>query len=118
MNKVLLIGRLTDDVKIKDYGKGKDAGTYANFTIAVQRPGIDQPADFIRCVAFNGSADFLEKYTGKGVRIAIEGSWQTGNYKDKDGETRYTNDCYVQRVEFADGRKDDDEDDGKKGRRR
>lgn len=115
MNKVLLIGRLTDDVKCKVYGKGKDAGTYANFTVAVDRPGKDQPADFIRCVAFNNTAEFLEKYCGKGVRIGIEGSWQTGSYEDKEtGETRYTNDCYVMRVEFADGRKDDD----RKDRRR
>lgn len=116
MNKVLLIGRLTDDVKCKVYGKGKDAGKYVNFTVAVDRPGKDQPADFIRCVAFNSTAEFLEKYTGKGIRIAIEGSWQTGSYEDKEtGKTVYTNDCYVQRVEFADGRKDDDN--NRRGRR-
>lgn len=108
MNKVLLIGRLTDDVETKKYGKGKDAGVYANFTIAVDRGGKDEGADFIRCVAFNGTAEFLEKYTGKGVRIGIEGSWQTGMYEDKDGEKHYTNDCYVQRVDFADGKKDED----------
>lgn len=113
MNKVLLIGRLTDDVKTKDYGKGKDKGCYANFTVAVDRGGKDQPADFIRCVAFGQTAEFIEQYFGKGVRIGIEGSWQTGSYEDKDGNKVYTNDCYVQRVDFADGRKDDEE-----GRRR
>ena len=101
MNKVVLIGRLTSDVETKEYGKGKDKGTYANFSLAVRRD--EENTDFIDCTAFGKTAEFIEEYLSKGNRIAIEGSLQKTSYEDKEGETHYQTKVIVQRAEFADG---------------
>lgn len=118
MNKVILMGRLVSDPKIRDTGKGKDALAVANFTLAVDRGDKEHTADFIRCVAFGARANFIDEYFGKGQRALVEGRWQTGHYDDKDGNTHYTNDCFVSNIEFADSKKEDPEDDKKRGRRR
>lgn len=100
MNSVCLIGRLTKDIELKEYGKGKDAGLMARFTLAVQRD--KETADFISCVAFGKTAELLDAYFVKGSRAGIEGRIQTGSYEDKDGNKRYTTDVIVSRVHFAD----------------
>lgn len=51
------------------------------------------------------NGEFAEKYLHKGMKIAIVGSWQTGNYTDKDGKKVYTNDCLVASQEFAESKK-------------
>ena len=63
----------------------------------------EQKADFIRCVSFGKTAEFVAKYFSKGRRIGIVGSIQTGNYKDKDGHTVYTTDIITDSLYFADG---------------
>lgn len=106
MNNVSLIGRLTAEPEIR---YGKDDMTIANFTLAVDRIGSDE-ADFIRCVAFGKSAEFVDDYFTKGLRVGVSGRIQTGRYEDKDGVTRYTTDIIVERLDFADGKKEDKED--------
>ena len=106
MNIVILMGRLVDDVDMTSYGKGKEKKNVARVTLAVNRPGKDSGSDFIRIVAFGGTADFLSDYCKKGQRIAVHGHWQTGTYEDKDGNTKYSNDCIVNNVYFADSKKD------------
>lgn len=118
MNKVILMGRLVSDPEIRDTGKGKDALAVAIFTLAVDRGDKEHSADFIRCVAFGARANFIDEYFSKGQRALVEGRWQTGHYGDKDGNTHYTNDCYVSNIEFADSKKEDPEDDKKRSRRR
>lgn len=105
MNIVILMGRLVDDVDVTSYGKGKEKKSVSRFILAVDRPGKDSGADFIRCVAFAGTADFASNYCKKGQRISIKGRWQTGSYDDKDGNVRYTNDCIVDNIFFADAKK-------------
>lgn len=105
MNNVSLIGRLTAEPEIRN---NKDL-TIANFTLAVDRIGSDE-ADFIRCVAFGKSAEFVDDYFAKGLRVGVSGRIQTGRYEDKDGVTRYTTDIIVERLDFADGKKEDKED--------
>ena len=102
MNNVSLIGRLTAEPEIRN---NKDL-TIANFTLAVDRIGSDE-ADFIRCVAFGKSAEFVDDYFTKGLRVGVSGRIQTGRYEDKDGNTRYTTDIIVERLDFADGKKED-----------
>lgn len=70
---------------------------------AYKRQG-EPNADFINCVAFGKNAEFAEKYLKKGMKIAIEGRWQTENYKNRDGNTVYTNDCVVERQEFVENK--------------
>lgn len=111
MNKVTLIGRLTSDVEAKTHGKGKSKVTYANFCLACPRPKKkdgDEVTDFIYCNAFNNIADFLEEYSKKGGRIAIDGTLQQSTYTNKDGEQRTSYQVLVNRVEIIDWAEKDD----------
>ena len=105
MNKVILIGRLIKDADIKASAAGM---IIARFTLAVDRRfrknNEEQTADFINCVAFSKTAEFLEKYGRKGVKFVVEGSIQTGSYTNKDGNKVYTTDVAVQSVEFAESK--------------
>lgn len=115
MNTVNLIGRLTKDPEIVEIDRGKDGVlTKATFTLAVDR-GNDE-ADFIRCVAFGKTAEVIDDYTGKGVRVGVTGHIRTGSYENKDGDTVYTQDIIVDRFDFADSRKDTEEKPVQKGK--
>lgn len=109
MNKVILLGRLTDDPEIR-YTQGQQPMCIARYTMAVdERPKQDGSHDtnFIRCVAFGRAAEFAEKYMHKGHRYMIEGRWKTGSYDDqRTGQKVYTNECYVDHHEFADSKPD------------
>lgn len=103
-NKVILMGNLTADPDVSVKGETK----MAKFTVAVQRNFKDKDGnygtDFVRSTAFGKTADFLEKYFKKGSNILVEGEWRTDNYKNKNGDTVYTNDCSVSKVHFAGGK--------------
>ena len=103
MNKALLCGRLTADPTVS-YSNDK---AIARFTLAVDRAFKkegEQTADFISCVAFGKSAEFLEKYVKKGTKLIIEGRIQTGNYTNKDGVKIFTTDVIVEHTEFAESK--------------
>ena len=107
MNKVILMGRLTRDPDIHK----TDKTVIARFSLAVDRrfKAEGQPsADFISCVAFGKTADFLEKYIKQGVKIALEGRIQTGSY-EKDGVKHYATDVIAEAVEFAESKKASEE---------
>ena len=99
MNIVCLIGRMTDAPSVRTADNGT---VVATFTVAVDRPG--EGTDFIRCIGFNKTAEFLQRYCQKGKRYGVTGRWQTGSYAKSDGSKVYTNDCIVSRVDFADGK--------------
>lgn len=106
MNRVILMGRLTKDPDIR-YSQGEKSTAIARFTLAVDRKFKQdgQPtADFINCLAFGKRAEFMEKYCRKGTKLVVEGSWQTGNYTNKDGNKVYTNECLVESCEFAESK--------------
>lgn len=103
MNRVTLIGRATKDPSISYAQNG--GMTIARYTLAVDRRGKDQQADFISCVAFGKSAEFAEKYLKKGTKIAVNGRIQTGSYKNKDGQTVYTTDVVIEDHEFVESKK-------------
>jgi single-strand DNA-binding protein len=63
----------------------------------------EQTADFIPCIAFGKTAEFIEKYFSKGQRIGLTGRIQTGSY-DKDGQKVYTTDVIVESVEFVESK--------------
>lgn len=102
MNQIICIGRLTKDVTV-NYTPSQMA--VARFTIALDRGkdknGESRGADFPSCVAFGRTAENLERFSGKGLRIAIIGHIQTGSY-EKDGVKYYTTDIIVDRIEFID----------------
>lgn len=106
MNKVILMGRCTKDPEVR-YG-GANNTAVAKFSLAVDRrikKEGEQAADFISCVAFGKTAEFLEKYAGKGTKFVIEGRIQTGSYTNKDNNKVYTTDVVVENVEFAESKK-------------
>ena len=105
MNNVVLIGRLTADPEVKEFGKGKNGGTVANYTLAVNRAGQKDEADFIRCCAFNGGAEFAEKFLSKGMKIAVRGEIRTSSYENKNGDTVYTTEVIVSQHEFCESKK-------------
>jgi single-strand DNA-binding protein len=104
MNKVALIGRLTRDPEIR-HNQDKLVG---HFTLAVDRrykkDGSEQTADFITCVAFGKTAEFLEKYVHKGTKLVVCGRIQTGSYTNKDGNKVYTTDVVAEECEFAESK--------------
>ena len=105
MNCVILCGRLTREPNVS-YTTGAEPMAVAKFTLAVDRRKKDE-ADFIQCTAFGKNAEFAEKYLTKGTKIIVEGRWQTGSYKNKEGQTVYTNDCIVDSMEFAESKRSD-----------
>lgn len=113
MNNVILTGRITKEIEISFTNSGK---TFARFTLAVDK-GLSKEkrqeaeakgqatADFINCVAWEKTAEVLNKYTAKGKKILVYGSIETGSYTAQDGSKRYTTDVLVSRaeiLEFAD----------------
>lgn len=105
MNIVTLIGRLTKNPEIR-YTQGENAMAIARFTLAVDKnfKKKDDKANFINCVAFGKIAETVEKHVFKGSKIAVIGEWTTGSYKNKDGNTVYTNDCNISKLEFCDSK--------------
>ena len=107
MNKAILIGRLTREPDIR-YTQGEQSMAIARFTLAVNRrytKGNEQQADFISCVAFGKTGEFIEKYVHKGMKLVAEGRIQTGSYTNKDGVKVYTTDVVVESCEFAESKK-------------
>lgn len=107
MNTVILMGRLTKDTELKATNSGLSV---CRFTVAVDRYSKDgeDKTDFINCVAWRKTAEFIDNYFSKGQRIALTGSIQTGSYTDKDGRTVYTTDVLVDKVEFCESKKNSD----------
>lgn len=107
MNKVILMGRLTRDPEVR-YSQGEQSTAVARFTIAVdrrfKRDGDQQTADFISCVAFGRTGEFLERYCHQGTKLVVEGRIQTGSYTNKDGMRVYTTDVVVENAEFAESK--------------
>lgn len=102
MNNVSLIGRLTKDPDLKTTQSGLSV---CRFTVAVDRPySKEKQTDFINCLAWRQTADFICKYFTKGQRIALIGSIQTGSY-EKDGSKVYTTEVNVSNVEFCESKK-------------
>ena len=107
MNKVILMGRLTRDAEIR-YSQGESSTAIARFSLAVdrrfRRDNDEQSADFINCVAFGKTAEFLERFGRKGTKFVLEGRIQTGSYTNKDGQRVYTTDVVAENVEFAESK--------------
>lgn len=104
MNKVILIGRLTRDPEV-NYSNG--GTSVSKFSLAVDRrfkqEGGDT-ADFIRCVSFGKTAEFIEKYFHKGMKIGVCGRIQTGSYTNNDGQKVYTTDVVVEEAYFVESK--------------
>lgn len=106
INKVILMGRLTADTELKKTGDGVSV---IRFTVAVNRPkqkDKERAADFISCVAFRQTAEFISKYFRKGSAIIVFGTIRTGFY-EKNGTRIYTTDVIADEVNFGESRQVD-----------
>lgn len=102
MNKFIGKGRLTRDPEIRySQGQNNESMIMARYTLAINRRGKKDEADFINCVAFGKNGEFAEKYLKKGQEILICGRVQTGSYTNKDGQKVYTTDIIVDEHEFC-----------------
>ena len=104
MNSVQLTGRLTRDPEVRYTDGGLSV---ARFTLAVNRRFKQEgspDADFIRCVAFGKTAEFIEKYFSQGRKMDLNGRIQTGSYTNQEGQKVYTTDIVVENVEFGESK--------------
>ncbi|MBP3266801.1 MAG: single-stranded DNA-binding protein [Ruminococcus sp.] len=108
MNKVILVGRLTADPELRQTQSGISS---CRFTVAIDRRFADKntgerQADFITCVAWRQTAEFVSRYFNKGKMICVEGSLRNNNYQDRNHPdvTHYTMDVQVDNVEFVGGK--------------
>lgn len=108
MNNIILIGRLTAAPELKTTTSGNNVTT---FNIAVERrySGKDgeRQTDFITCVAWRNTAEFVTKHFKKGDPIAIQGELQTRKYTDKDGNNRVAVEVQVNDARFVPTKKSD-----------
>jgi len=105
MNKVILVGRLTVDPELRQTQSGVAS---CRFTVAIDRRFADKntgerQADFVQCIAWRQTAEFISKYFSKGRWICVEGSLRNNNYQDKNHPdvTHYTMDVMVDNAEFV-----------------
>lgn len=97
VNRMILQGRLTKDVEIKDVG----GFSKAEFTIAwSEKYKETEKQCFLRCVAWRSTADFLSKFFTKGQEIAVEGQMVTETW-EKDGQKQSRTLCNVEKVHFC-----------------
>ena len=101
MNKVILIGRTTQDIELKRMTNGNEVTT---FNIAVNRSfknaNGEYDTDFFPCVAFKKLAETISRYVKKGDLVGIEGRLQTRSYTDKDNIKRYVTEIIVDNIDF------------------
>lgn len=106
-NKVILGGRLTADVELKQTQSGVPV---AQLSIAVNRKyskeGEQQQADFFNVTAWRATAEFVARYFKKGSSICVVGSLQNRSWEDGNGQKRYATDIIADEVQFVDSKTD------------
>lgn len=106
LNVVAIMGRLVADPELRTTGNGINV---CSFRIACDRnfaqKGQERQADFIDVVAWRQSAEFICKYFQKGSLIAVEGSLQSRQYQDKNGNKRTAVEVLANQINFAGGKK-------------
>ncbi len=110
LNNVTLMGRLTAAPELKTTTSGVNVTA---FTIAVDRryqQNGQRQADFINCVAWRNTAEFITRYFNKGDMIAVTGEIQTRKYQDKDGNNRTAFEVVINQASFCGGKNNNNAD--------
>ena len=106
LNKAILGGRLTADVELKQTPNGVSV---CSFNLAVnrkfQKEG-EQQTDFINCVAWRNTAEFISKYFRKGSSLCVVGQIQTRNWTDQNNQKRFATEVIVDEAMFVDSKSD------------
>ena len=106
LNTITIMGRLTRDPELRRTGTGV---AVANFTVAVDRDfaqGGKKETDFIDCVAWRQTGEFVSKYFSKGKMIVVNGRLEIRSWKDKDGNSRKTAEIVAANCYFCESKKD------------
>ncbi len=102
LNTAILMGRLTKDPELRTTQNGTSV---TSFAVAVDREyvrqGEERQTDFINVVAWRQTAEFVSRYFRKGSMIAVQGSIQTRNYEDKNGNKRTAVEVIADKVSFC-----------------
>jgi len=110
LNHITIMGRLTRDPELRRTGSGV---AVASFTVAVDRDfggrdGGEKETDFIDCVAWRQTGEFVSKYFTKGRMIVVSGRLQIRSWTDKDGNKRRTAEVVADNCYFGDSKRDND----------
>ena len=110
LNRIILMGRLTRDPELRRTGSGT---AVASFTVAVDRDfgkseNGEKETDFIDCVAWRQTGEFVSKYFTKGRMAVVSGRLQIRNWTDKDGNKRRSAEVVADNVYFGDSKRDGD----------
>ena len=103
LNHTVIMGRLTKDPELRRTEKGI---AVTSFTVAVDRDFGDKETDFIECVAWRQTGEFVDKYFSKGRMAVVSGRLQIRSWTDKDGNKRKTAEVVADNVYFGDSKKD------------
>lgn len=103
LNKVILGGRMTADPELKQTPQGTSV---TSFSVAVNRKGKDAQTDFINCVAWRQTAEFICRFFKKGSSICISGSIQTRSWNDQQNNKRYATEVVAEEAFFVDSKTD------------
>ena len=107
MNKVIIIGRNTKAVELKQTASGTSV---VEFSVAVNRAfknaNGERECDFFNCIAFSKLAETISKYVAKGDQVGVEGRLQTRNYTNREGKKIYVTEIIVENVEFLQTKKE------------
>lgn len=106
LNTITIMGRMTRDPELRKTGSGTSV---ASFTLAVDRDfgKEEKETDFIECVAWKNTADFVSKYFSKGRMAVVSGRLQIRKWTDKDGNKRSTAEVVADKVYFGDSKSND-----------
>ena len=103
MNSINIVGRLTADPELRRTG---DNTAVCSISVAVKRPRVKDTTDFIECVVWRQSAEYLHQYGHKGDVVAVSGSLQARTWKDKEGNNRKAWEVVAESVELLSSNKD------------
>jgi single-strand DNA-binding protein len=98
MNSIILLGRTTNSVELKQTQAGKSV---ASFSLAVKRPYTKDTTDFHNIVCWDRQAELVSKYVGKGDQICIRGYLTTRTWTDNQGNKRYATEVVADEVSFV-----------------
>lgn len=105
LNKCILMGRLTKDPELRHTNSEKAVTT---FTVAIDNGyGENKKTDFINCVAWEKTAEFIEKYFEKGRMIVVSGRISTRSWEGQDGRKNFVTEVVVNEAYFGDSKKDE-----------
>ena len=97
MNRVSLIGNLATEVELRELG---DDRRVATFVLAIDRPGPDAKADFVRVAVWNKQAEACSRYLTKGKHVGVDGRLRSRSWEDDEGKRRSAVEVVAHRVEF------------------